>query len=108
MRDFGYEAQRAAEAHLDACMEALDEQEHGEDVESPASAPFDGCDTCCVREVLFAAWPILLEAAKQELADGVHAEQEDQPERDGDGDQTDVTGSECHVVTLPLRADVQA
>lgn len=110
MRDFGLEAQRAAEEHLSACEAWLWQAE--EDIvfaPSPASAPFCGCDTCQVREILFVAWPILLQAAKEELAaDGVDPEQEDEPERDGDGDQGEVTGSECHVVKLPRRSDVQA
>lgn len=104
MRDFGLEAQRAAEAHLGAVYD--DFLDH--DANDVAFAPFCGCDTCIVREILSVAWPILLEAAKEELADRVGAEQEDQPQRHRDGDQTDVTGSECHVVTLPLRSDVQA
>lgn len=62
-RDFGFEAQAAAEAHLCACHEALSADEDGEDIESPASAPFCGCETCEVREVLFAAWPFLKLAA---------------------------------------------
>lgn len=59
----GVLAQRAAELHLAACMEALwaYEEEGDEDVESPASAPFCGCDTCIVREILWAAWPIFEE-----------------------------------------------
>lgn len=103
--DFGIVAQKAAEAHLQACMDALDAEQDGDEIQSPASAPFCGCDTCCVREVLFAAWPFLLKEAGQELgsfaksallglqtavmsvellADGVGAEQEDQPDPDGD------------------------
>lgn len=64
MRDLGVEAQRAAEAHLEACQEAQWDNDEGGDMESPASAPFCGCDTCVVREVLFAAWDIIFEAAK--------------------------------------------
>ena len=69
-RDFGYEAQRAAEAHLEACYEALydEDGEEREDLpESPAVGPFCGCTTCEIREVLHAAWPILFEAVKAEL-----------------------------------------
>ena len=57
-RDFGAEAQKAAEAHLAACQEAMFamEEDVETEVESPASAPFCGCDTCVVREVLYAAW----------------------------------------------------
>lgn len=72
--DWGYEAQRAAEAHLDACQEAEWEAEEllaaGGDMadapESPASAPFCNCQTCVVREVLYAAWPVF-EASEQEF-----------------------------------------
>lgn len=63
-RDYGFEAQAAAEAHLYACHEALSADEEGEGIiDSPASAPFCGCETCEVREVLFAAWPFLKLAA---------------------------------------------
>jgi hypothetical protein len=65
--DYGLEAQKAAELHLDACREAMEQWEEAgeisEAVESPASAPFCGCQTCEIREVLYAAWPILLQAA---------------------------------------------
>jgi len=79
MRDYGMEAQAAAEKHLNDCMAWLDYQESDGVAEAygvsttpgipeglvvdPASAPFDGCDTCVVREVLFAAWPIMVESA---------------------------------------------
>lgn len=72
--DPGYRAQRAAEAHLAACNEAFWAAEEmagpgWEDIQSPASAPYDACDTCVVREVLHAAWPII-EAASREVARG--------------------------------------
>jgi len=159
MRDFGYEAQKAAEKHLDACERSREEYEElGWDAESPASAPYCGCQTCALREVLHAAWPSIYANVKDDFfslldsfivdeatddegtlegvlvlkrfrqfatelcwsadaidygeedpsADGVGAEQEDEPGRDGDGDQGEVTGSECHVVKLPRRSDVQA
>ena len=63
MRDFELEAQKAAEAHLAACTEAMfaweEAGEVDESIVSPAIAPFCGCDTCVVREVLYAAWPIM-------------------------------------------------
>lgn len=66
MDDPGYAAQQAAEAHLDACEEALWAEEELEDgaelPDSPACAPFCGCQTCVVREVLFAAWPVFTAA----------------------------------------------
>jgi hypothetical protein len=58
-RDFGADAQAAAEAHLARCSEALWAESEGEPAESPACAPFCGCDTCVVREVLWAAWQVL-------------------------------------------------
>jgi len=63
-RDYGLEAQQAAEAHLAECWAAMEHE--GEDVVilSPVSAPFCGCQTCEVRETLFAAWPFLVEAVK--------------------------------------------
>ena len=108
------EAQLAAEAHLQACMDALDAEQDGVmdgESHSAASAPFCGCDTCCVRETLYAAWPFLLKEAGQELgsfaksalrdlqtavmsvellADGVGAEEEDQEQSGGDESQHDV------------------
>lgn len=60
MTDVGYLAQQAAEKHLAACYDALVEEEDDPEKwpESPASAPFCGCETCVVREVLYAAWPV--------------------------------------------------
>ena len=46
-------AHSAAADHLTKCFIAL----LGEDDEDPASAPFCGCETCVVREVLYAALP---------------------------------------------------
>lgn len=70
--DYGLEAQKAAEAHLAACQEAFwdweePDPDEPEQKESPASAPFCNCDTCIVREVLFAAWPIVYEAVKEDF-----------------------------------------
>jgi hypothetical protein len=60
-------AQRAAEVHLEACLEAMWEyEENGVEVESPASAPFCGCNTCVVREVLWAGWQYLEKLAELE------------------------------------------
>lgn len=66
-RDYGLEAQEAAEAHLGACWDWFyQEEEWGSDeppgpLTDPTSAPFDGCPTCEVREVLYVAWPIIAE-----------------------------------------------
>lgn len=63
--DWGYEAQVVAQEHLNKCMEAMFEEQDAADPDgpepqgSPASAPFDGCDTCVVREVLHAALPVI-------------------------------------------------
>ena len=60
--DAGIRAQRAAEEHLVAIWEAeeaLEDDPTNPDIDYPASAPWDGCDTCVVREVLHAAWPII-------------------------------------------------
>ena len=64
-RDYFLEAQQAAEAHLAACYEAFyaEQEDDGPLPESPASAPFCACETCEIRETLFAAWPLLREAA---------------------------------------------
>jgi hypothetical protein len=58
--DVGVAAQEAAEAHLAACWAAHDAQDDGGVLPSPATGPFDGCETCCVREILAAAWPVFL------------------------------------------------
>lgn len=61
MTDHAMAAQRAAEewlAELDECLYA---EESEEEVEWPEKllAPYDGCDTCRVRETLNAAYPHL-------------------------------------------------
>lgn len=58
-RDWGLEMQVAAERHLAGCNDAMWLEEEGVDVETPAEAPFCGCGTCTVREVLVAAWPVM-------------------------------------------------
>lgn len=54
-----YEIGQACEEHLDRCMDSefLDLEDTGD---SPAFAPFCGCNTCVVREVLMTAWPLFL------------------------------------------------
>lgn len=63
--DAGVVAQAAAEEHLAACFEAEDAYEQAmedgtdlADLDTPACAPFDGCQTCEIREILYAAWPV--------------------------------------------------
>lgn len=67
--DYGALAQKAAEEHLTACWEAYWAEEECESLdelpESPACAPFCGCETCVVREVLYAAWPIIEQATAE-------------------------------------------
>lgn len=70
-RDYGVEAQKAAEQHLEAIYEFeetyLEEYPNGDVMESPSVGPWCGCLTCVVRETLHAAWPSLREAARIEL-----------------------------------------
>lgn len=49
--DEAREISERAEKHLDLCWEAMLDEES----KSPAFAPFCGCTTCVVREVLMAA-----------------------------------------------------
>lgn len=69
--DYGFEAQKAAEAHLDAIYEfeeAYEQDWPDKDLmDTPAIGPWCGCQTCVVREALHAAWPSLREAARMEL-----------------------------------------
>lgn len=70
VRDRGFDAQRAAEAHLDACDEAQDAEEiedgadlDDDDVIAPevtTAGPYCACRTCEVRETLAIAWPHVL------------------------------------------------
>lgn len=53
--DYWKQAHDVARDHFNACMMEL----HDEIDESPACAPFCGCDTCIVREILHAAYPVL-------------------------------------------------
>jgi hypothetical protein len=67
--DFEAKAQQAAEARLAYCQAQLYEDDL-DDLPEPAEqpcGPFCGCDTCIVREVLDAAWPYLLELAREEV-----------------------------------------
>lgn len=71
--DLGVVAQRAAEARLRDVTDRYWAEQDGEDESAwdgfDGIAPYCGCDTCLVREVLFAAWPHMLEAAKLEARD---------------------------------------
>lgn len=65
IRDAGWEAHRAAVAHLNACGARMfvESDEGFTEVASPAVGPYCGCTDCDVRETLAAAWPILLDDA---------------------------------------------
>lgn len=64
MIDRPNDAHRASEAHLDALMDALNIEEEGGTPDWPESlGPFCGCQTCCIREALAAAWPHMLALA---------------------------------------------
>ena len=71
-RDFGAEAQQAAERRLAYCNLVLwDYGEGDEEGEPPPPGPgeepagaYCGCDTCTVREILDAAWAPILEAVR--------------------------------------------
>lgn len=62
-RDWGAEAHEAAAKHLEAIYEAEHEGVIDLD-ESPAMGPWDGCDTCLIREILHAAWPVIEAAVR--------------------------------------------
>jgi len=64
--DFAVRVQRKAEEHLSRCWEAEDEPT---EVESPAYAPFCGCQTCIVREVLMVCWDEMFEEARRAAAE---------------------------------------
>ena len=60
--DVGVRAHEMALERLRGCWEAMDAENGSEDpadwTQSPACAPFCGCEDCTVREVLDAAWPV--------------------------------------------------
>ena len=65
--DYGYQAQKVAEAHLDLVQQWMEFHDEGgaeqgmeEPLEAdPAVGPYCGCRTCDVREILAVAWPII-------------------------------------------------
>lgn len=87
MTAFDQLVQRKAEAHLNACLEALDAQDAGQPTESPASAPFCGCNTCVVREVLIVTYDLMLTEARRE----VRAERARRPQHLNAADGSDFT-----------------
>lgn len=60
--DAGWDAHRAAIAHLEKCAEAMfaEDEDDLAAATSPAVGPYCGCGDCDVRETLAVAWPILL------------------------------------------------
>jgi len=48
-------ASRAAEQHLEACFDSVDDPSICVDT----SAPFCGCTACVVREVIASSWPYM-------------------------------------------------
>lgn len=78
-RDLAYEAFTAAEKHLEE-LDRLEELETdtGEEQEWPDTAgPYCACDTCTLREALFAAWPVFLDGVAEVLRDGGHEDARD-------------------------------
>lgn len=64
--DFEQYIQHKAEAHLEACITADDPFFEDEpEGESPATAPFCGCTTCIVREVLSVCWDEMVEEVER-------------------------------------------
>lgn len=68
-RDVAAEAHAAAAAFIEKLAELEElETETGEQQEWPATAsPYCGCDTCDLREGLFAAWPVFLSGVVEVL-----------------------------------------
>jgi hypothetical protein len=67
-KDWGRLAHEAAEAHLEAIFQA---EEDGDD--SPSVAPYDGCQTCDIREILAGAWPVIEQMLREQITDAVNA-----------------------------------
>lgn len=75
--DWGYKAHQAGMERLDLCdawsyhnAEMDGGEVTGEPPPTepdPSCGPYDGCQTCVVREVLDAAWPIIEEAVLARL-----------------------------------------
>lgn len=59
-------AHNAAERRLDQLEAALYDGEA--DMPEELAGPFCGCNTCIVREVLHAAWPTVMEGAREIIA----------------------------------------
>jgi len=57
--DHALAAQQAAEEHLTACWDSVDDEAPEPETFPETLGPFCGCLTCEVREVLHAAYPHL-------------------------------------------------
>ena len=71
VRDYGYEAHRAAIKRWEELEEARYAEESGEvEPEWPEDmlSHYCGCEDCVVRELLHAAWPFLRLAALENLS----------------------------------------
>lgn len=59
--------EKSALEHLAACNEAMFAYDEGRgEIEDPATAPYDGCDTCIVREILTVARDELVKIVQTE------------------------------------------
>jgi hypothetical protein len=80
MSELERKAQEAGEARLAYCQEMLYEDDHPDEPIRPPGefeepcGPYCGCETCIVREVLDAAWPFMLEMAREEAREEVNVE----------------------------------
>lgn len=61
--DWGRLAHDAAAEHLDKCWTSYDDG-----ADCPSTEPFCGCETCCIRETLAGAWPIIERMIQHEVA----------------------------------------
>ena len=69
LEDLAQQAQRAGEARLREVVDRFWAEQEGDDDAWEGFddvAPYCGCDTCLVREVLTGAWEPMLEAARLE------------------------------------------
>ncbi len=64
--DWAEQAQKAAEAHYGKVIDAWFAEQDGAEVQSPATAPYCGCTTCDIREILAGAWPVIEEMLAEE------------------------------------------
>lgn len=72
MKTLEQQAQEAGERRLAYCSAVLFGEENDEEMPEELAgeqiaAPYCGCDTCVVREVLDAAWQVLLAMRKEEI-----------------------------------------